>query len=96
MAALKIFLIALPLSTVSNGIEHRPKFASFLNCDLFEPQITELTVKIIKEIIRAGFSKESYQSLTAKSPSQFSQLGPDTTQLTYMRGEKPFLLSKNQ
>lgn len=43
-------LLALPLSTVSNGVEHGSKYTSFLNCDLFGPQTTELTVKTIKEI----------------------------------------------
>ena len=87
-------LIVLHLSTVSSRIDHRLKYASFLNCDLFESQITELTVKTIKEIISIGFSNKSYQSLSGKETSQFCQLGPDTTQVTYVRSEKSLFLSK--
>lgn len=86
--------IALPLSTVSNGIEHRPKYAAFLNCDLFEPQITELTVKTIKGISQASLRDPISHSLLNQQPDSVNEVL--TILLTYVRSKKPFFSSKNQ
>ena len=41
-------LLALPLSTVSNGVEHGSKYASFLNCDLFGPQTRYSSSQVVE------------------------------------------------
>jgi hypothetical protein len=63
---------ALSLSTVPTKLESITKYASFLNCGLFQTTITEYTVKTIKEEIQGPLKNPGTQWLSEQPNSTSS------------------------